>query len=92
MPSTKRAPGKRLRAKDTRKSLAKVRALALDMEEPLTEAAALLAALQLVGFGLSANHDNGGEAVSTIARATLERLDALRGLWDRMFVSSRRGR
>jgi hypothetical protein len=92
MPSTKRAPGKRLRAKDARKSLAKVRALALDMEEPLTEAAAFLVALQLIGYGLSANRDNGGDAVSTIARATSERLDALKDLWDRMFVHSKRDR
>jgi hypothetical protein len=88
MPSTKRAPGKRLRVKDARKSLAKIRSLALDMEEPLTEAAAFLVALQLIGYGLSANHDNGGNAVSTIARTTLERLDVLRDLWDRMFVRS----
>lgn len=51
MPTTKRAPGKRLRVKNTRKSLAKLRALALDMEEPLTEAAGFLVALQLIGYG-----------------------------------------
>jgi hypothetical protein len=92
MPRPRRASGKRLRVKNAEKSLAKVRALALDMEEPLTEAAAFLVALQLIGYGLSANRDNGGDAVSTIARATSERLDALKDLWDRMFVHSKRDR
>ena len=92
MPRPRRASGKRLRVKDAQKSLAKIRGLALDMEEPLTEAAAFLVALQLIGYGLSANRDNGGDAVSTIARATSERLDALRDLWDRMFVQSKHGR
>ena len=92
MPRPRRASGKRLRVKKAEKSLAKVRALALDMEEPLTEAAAFLVALQLVGYGLSANRDNGGDAVSTIARATSERLDVLRDLWDRMFGPVKRGR
>jgi hypothetical protein len=92
MPRPRRASGKRLRVKNAEKSLAKVRALALDMEEPLTEAAGFLVALQLIGYGLSANRDNGGDAVSTIARATSARLDVLRDLWDRMFVQSKRGR
>jgi hypothetical protein len=92
MPSTKRAPGKRLRVKNTQKSLAKLRALALDMEEPLTEAAGFLVALQLIGYGLSANHENGGNAVSIIARSTLERVDVLRDLWNGMFVHSKHGR
>jgi hypothetical protein len=85
MPGTKRAPGKRPRAHDTVKSLAKVRDLAVDMEEPLNEASDFVMALRLIGNGLVADHNSDGRAIAAAAWAASLRLDALRDIWDRMF-------
>jgi hypothetical protein len=88
MPRTKRAPGKRPRARDTAKSLAKVRGLAVDMEVPLDEAADFVLALRLIGNGLIADYNNDGRAIAAVAWAASQRLDALRDIWDRMFKAT----
>jgi hypothetical protein len=90
MPRTKRAPGKRPRARDTAKSLAKVRDLAVDMEVPLNEASDFVSALRLMGNGLVADYNNDGKAIAAAAWAASQRLDALRDIWDRMYAAARR--
>ena len=85
MPRTRRAPSKRSRAYDAARSLAKVRDLAVDMEEPLNEASDFVLALRLMGNGLVADHDSDGRAIAAAAWAASLRLDALRDIWDRMF-------
>jgi hypothetical protein len=90
MPRTKRAPGKRPRAHDTAKSLAKVRGFAVDMEVPLNEASDFVSALRLIGNGLAADYNNDGRAIAAAAWAASQRLDALRDIWDRMFKAASR--
>ena len=57
--------------------------LVLDLEEPMREAANYVQALSLIGRSLIASHDNGGEAIITVASAASDRLDALKAKWRR---------
>jgi hypothetical protein len=92
MPRRHRTPGARsprgrgrsLRANPA-KELARMKSLALDIEEPLNDAADYVLALRLVGEGLIAMHDDTGRAVVTTAWAAAQRLEALREVWERMF-------
>ena len=83
-----RRPRKPARANPA-KALANMRRLALDMEEPLNDAADYVLALRLVGQGLIAIHDDAGRAIVTTAAAAARRLKALYETWDRMFPAAR---
>jgi len=84
MPRAHRAPRRRSRALTPAKSLAKVRALVLDMEEPLNAAIDQVSALRLIGFGLTVLDDDSGRAVLAAAWAAAKRLDRLKEIWQRM--------
>ena|SRR5213593_2178865 len=101
MPRRRRAPrqrshgrsrGKRPRAQKARgasaKSLDKVRTFALDMEEPLNDAADFVLALRLIGYGLMLHDNHDGNAIAAIAAAASERLDAAKAKWERMFKAA----
>jgi hypothetical protein len=79
-----RGRGKPSRANPAQE-LARMKGLALDIEEPLNDAADYVLALRLVGEGLIAVHDDTGRAVVATAWAAAQRLEALREVWDRMF-------
>jgi hypothetical protein len=81
MPRARRASRKRSRAS----SLAKVRALAFDMEEPLNEAIDHVVALRLMGWGLTALDKDNGRAVLAASWEASKRLDLLKDIWEKMF-------
>jgi hypothetical protein len=72
----------------TAKSLAKVKGLALDMEEPLNEINDLAQALRFIGFGLESHDDDAGGPISALAWTAVERLSALREIWRKMVKAS----
>jgi hypothetical protein len=65
-------------------SLAKVKGLALDMEEPLNEVEDLAQALRFIGFGLESHDGEAGGPVAALACTAVERLSALREIWRKM--------
>jgi len=68
------------------KSLAKVQGFALDMEGPLNEIENLAQALRYIGYGLE-SHDH-GSPISALAWTAIERLTALREIWNKMIKAS----
>ena len=89
MPSRRRAPRKRPRAPG--KTLAKVRALAIAMEEPLYGARDYVRALMLIGWGLMGPGPNEDErAIDAVARAAARELEILERQWDGIFKALRR--
>lgn len=85
MPRRRLASGKPSRAKNPAKSLAKIRALALDMEEPLNDIENIVQALRFVGYGMEAHHADEGAPISSLAWTAVQRLDALREMWNGIF-------
>jgi hypothetical protein len=72
----------------TAKSRAKMRGLALDMEEPLNEIEDLAQALRFIGFGLESHDDDAGGPVCALAWTAVERVSALREIWRKMVKAS----
>ena len=92
MPGVAGARAKRLRAQAPRRlKPSKILALALDMEEPLTDALAYVQALHLIGYGLWTDRDSNGRSIVTVARAASEQLESIREIWDRVIKSARGG-
>jgi len=92
MPRAKRG-GKRSRApKDAARRLREMKSLLLDIEVPLRDAMHYVHALQIIGSGLIAEGDNGGEPVIAVARAAEERLEKVEDIWNRIFESERTAR
>jgi hypothetical protein len=82
MPGTKHAPGKRRRAPRSAKTvLAQVVDRAGNLEAPLIDAADLVHALLVMGYGMMAEHHDHGRPIVAVAGAAFERLDAVRDAW-----------
>jgi hypothetical protein len=64
----------------------------LDIEVPLRDAMHYVHALQIIGSGLIAEGDNGGEPVIAVARAAEERLEQVERIWNGIFERGRRVR
>jgi hypothetical protein len=64
--------------------------LVLDLEEPMRDAANYVEALSLIGRGLIATRDNGGEAIIAVASAASDSLDALKEKWEKARAANRR--
>ena len=84
MPRSNRARNQRPRAKNPAKSLAKVRAIALDMEEPLNDIENLIQALRFIGYGMESHYADEGAPISSLAWTAVQRLHALREMWEGM--------
>ncbi|HWA92925.1 MAG TPA: hypothetical protein VG889_23030 [Rhizomicrobium sp.] len=79
-------PKASVRVERTRAFRETISSLAQEMEEPLTEAADLVSALKLMGFGLDSVEDrDAGQPVLAVAEALSERLDMVRDYWRQMF-------
>jgi hypothetical protein len=88
MPASRKRAGKRERAHKA--AVAKVAALALDMEEPLNEAIDATQALRFIGYGLTQHGDEDeGRAVAALAWTACQRLEVLQGIWRRMWKAGR---
>jgi hypothetical protein len=79
---------KSLASKNPAKSLVKMRAFALDMEELLSEIENLVQALRFMGHGMESHHAAEGYPISALACTAAQRLVALRDIWRRMIKAS----
>jgi hypothetical protein len=70
------------------KSLVKMQAFALDMEELLSEIENLVQALRFMGHGMESHHAGQGYPISAVACTAAQRLVALREIWKRMIKAS----
>jgi hypothetical protein len=91
-PRSKRAPGQRPRAPKPDADRGRIIGLALDVEEPLNDAADFVRALRLIGTGMMLDDADEGRAITTTAWAAAARLDALRATWLRLLKAARRSR
>lgn len=85
MPRRSPAAHESRRQKNPAASFAKMRALALDMEELLNEIETLLEGLRFIGYGLEYHRVNGGSAISHLAWTANGQLGALKDIWNKMF-------
>jgi hypothetical protein len=76
------------RSKNPAKSLAKMQAVALDMEDVLSEIENLVQALRFIGRGMESHHADQGYPISALACTAVQRLVALREIWKRMIKAS----
>ena len=76
------------RSKNPAKSLVKMQALALDMEELLSEIENLVQALRFMGHGMGSHHVEEGYPISAVACTAAQRLVALREIWKRVIKAS----
>ena len=63
---------------------------ALDMEVPLNEAVEFVQALRMIGNGMAADDDNDGRVIAAVARAALQRLNDLQGVWSDLIKVAQR--
>jgi hypothetical protein len=75
-------------SKNPAKSLVKMQAFALDMDNLLSEIENLVQALRFMGHGMEAHHAEQGYPISALACTTVQRLVALRAIWKRMIKAS----
>jgi len=90
MPAARRAGKKRTRARKGKRS--EPFPLILEIEVPLTEAIHYTDALRLIGHGLIAQDDNGGDAIVALAWAAEQRLETVKSIWNKMLDERRRAR
>lgn len=76
------------RSKNAAKSLVKMQAFALDMDDLLSEMENLVQALRFMGHGMESHHAEEGYPISAVACTAAQRLVALRELWKRMIKMS----
>ena len=76
------------RSKNSAKSLVKMQALALDMDDVLSEIENLVQALQFIGHGMESHCAEEGYPISALACTAAQRLVALREIWKRMIKAS----
>jgi hypothetical protein len=76
------------RSKNPAKSLVKMQAFALDMEDLLGEIENLVQALRFMGHGMESHHAEEGYPISALACTAAQRLVALREIWKRMIKAS----
>jgi len=79
---------KSLTSKNPAKSLVKMQALALDMEDLLGEIENLVQALRFIGHGMESHHAEEDYPISAVACTAAQRLVALREIWKRMIKAS----
>jgi hypothetical protein len=65
-----------------------MQALALDMEDLLSEIENLVQALRFIGHGMESHHADQGYPISALACTAVQRLVALREIWTRMIKAS----
>ncbi len=73
-----------------RRRVDKTLRFALDMEEPLNDAMEFVQALRMIGNGMAADYDDNGRAIAAVARAALQRLDALEDAWSGLIKAGQR--
>jgi hypothetical protein len=87
----KPARPKRPRAKPTAGAvLAGIVDRAANVDAPLDDAADLLHALLVMGYGMIDNKEDGGKPVVAVVGAAWEKLDAVRDAWREMVETARR--
>jgi L-fucose mutarotase/ribose pyranase (RbsD/FucU family) len=88
MPHGSLTSRKSLASKNPAKSLVKMQAFALDMDELLSEIENLVQALRFMGHGMECHHAEAGYPISAVACTAIRRLVALREIWKRMIRAS----
>jgi hypothetical protein len=88
MPRGSPTSHKSWRSKNPAKSLVKMQAFALDMEDLLSEIENLVQALRFMGHGMESHHAEEGYPISALACTSAQRLVALREIWKRMIKAS----
>ena len=91
MPAARRAGKKRTRARKAKRR-GEPFPLILEIEVPLTDAIHYVRALEMVGKGLTLDHDDAAEPIMTIAGMASERLEAVKTIWNKMLDERRRAR
>jgi hypothetical protein len=76
------------RSKNPAKSLVKMQAFAIDMEELLSEIENLVQALHFIGRGMESHYADEGYPISALACTAVQRLITLREIWKRMIKAS----
>jgi hypothetical protein len=88
MPRGNPTSRKSWRAKNPAKSLVKMQALAVDMDELLSEIENLVQSLRFLGHGIESHHAIEGYPISALACTAIRRLVTLREIWTRMIKAS----
>jgi hypothetical protein len=88
MPRGSATSHKSWRSKNPAKSLVKMQAFALDMEDLLSEIENLVQALHFVGRGMECHYADEGYPISALACTAVRRLVALREIWTSMIKAS----
>jgi hypothetical protein len=88
MPRGSPTSRKSLASKNPAKSLVKMQAFAVDMEELLSETENLVQALRFIGHGMESRYADEGYPISALACTAVQRLVALREIWTRMIKAS----
>ena len=91
MPRARRARGKHSRARKAKRR-GEPYPFILQIEEPLTDAIPYTEALRLMGHGIIAQDDNGGDAIVALAWETAQRLEKVKKIWNSMLNERRRAR
>jgi L-fucose mutarotase/ribose pyranase (RbsD/FucU family) len=76
------------RSKKPVKSLVRMQAFALDMDELLSEIENLVQALRFMGHGMECHHADQSYPISAVASTAVQRLVTLREIWKRMIKAS----
>jgi len=88
MPRGSPASRKNLASKSPARSLVKMQAVALDMEDLLSEIENLVQALRFIGHGMESRYADEGYPICALACTAVQRLVALREVWTRMIKAS----
>lgn len=88
MPRGSPTSRKNLASKSPAKSLLKMQAVALDMEDLLSEIENLVQALRFIGHGMESHYADESYPISALACTAVQRLVALREVWTRMIKAS----
>ncbi len=82
--------GKATKRRQLEKVLSATLGRALDMEVPLNDAMHFVLALRLIADGMDTDRDDNGRAIAAVARAALQRLDAVEGAWSGLVKAAQR--
>jgi hypothetical protein len=88
MPRGNPTSRKSWRAKNPAQSLVKMQALAVDMDELLSEIENLVQSLRFMGHGIESHHAIEGYPISALACTAIQRIVTLREIWTRMIKTS----
>ena len=92
MPRARHARDRRSRARKAKRRAVDPLPLVLQIEEPLRDATNYVDALRLIGHGLTAHDETGGDAVAALAYEAGDRLETVKTIWNRMLEERRRSR